>query len=142
MKKPRHKAKAKAGSHQKSATPMSPGADEGNPEHPKDGAQHKARYRPFICNVLKYICASFREPNNLPFHATAIFTFFLAVFTFFLAVFAYRAWDEATRGTKALEGQLTAAQGQMKAAEGQLAALRNDPRPWVSLSSMACTRFG
>ncbi|MGH6840935.1 MAG: hypothetical protein ACREDV_02420 [Methylocella sp.] len=46
-----------------------------------------------------WIWVSVRKPDNIPIYLTAIFTAFLAAF-------AYYAWDEATRGTRALQGQL------------------------------------
>src|ERR1019366_9899951 len=57
-----------------------------------------------------WIRISVMNPDNLPVYLTAIFTAFLVVF-------AYYAWDEATRGTKAMQGQLE--------------ILKNDQRPWV-----------
>jgi hypothetical protein len=46
-----------------------------------------------------WIFVSVRNPDNIPIYLTAIFTAFLATF-------AYYAWDEATRGTRAMQGQL------------------------------------
>jgi hypothetical protein len=61
-------------------------------------------------HAFRWLARSLKNPNNLPFHLMALFIFLLALFAFF-------AWDEAARGTKAMQGELN--------------VLRADERPWV-----------
>src|ERR1700730_2672191 len=67
-----------------------------------------------------WIWVSVRNPDNIPIYLTALFTAFLATF-------AYYAWDEATRGTRAMQGQLH----EMEA----------EQRPWIKIEKIAPKAF-
>ena len=63
--------------------------------------------RLFFC----WLAESVRKPDNLP-------SYLIALFTLFFVGFAYYAWDEAPKGTAALQGQLI--------------VLRNEQRAWIA----------
>jgi hypothetical protein len=68
-----------------------------------------------VRSILCWLAKSIREPDNIPYYLTAIFT--LA-----LAILAYYAWNEAKGGTKALRGQLE--------------AMQSDQRPWITVTEI------
>ena len=88
--------------------------------HKMNIAQKNNKTRNWVCSILtfglckklkrffRFVVISTRYPNNFP-------HYLVAAFTLALAVFAYYAWDEATRGTKALQGQLDVLRTQQRA---------------------------
>jgi hypothetical protein len=89
--------------------PNQPQADNGAEESTKK--HHRWQRTGMIARCFGcWIRMSVRNPDNIPVYLTAIFTAFLVLF-------AYYAWDEATRGTKAIQGQLE--------------ILKDGQRPWV-----------
>jgi hypothetical protein len=70
-----------------------------------EGKSAKREPSSFFRPVVDFL----REPS-IPSYLTA-------AFTLLLALFAYYAWDEATHGTRTLQGQLS--------------AMREEQRPWV-----------
>jgi len=86
---------------------VSTGGKQPKSKNSADGSTSEHNKRHYIRMILRgcirtffcWLAASIKNPDNLPAYLTALFTFSLAVF-------AYAAWDEATRGTKAMQGQL------------------------------------
>src|ERR1700730_7097718 len=89
---------------------MSPDSNQRDPEGEEKRRTNKTGRRDYARQLLPYelgtvrcafgwLAASFRNPYHLPHHLTWLFTMVLAIF-------AYYAWNEATRGTRAMQGQL------------------------------------
>jgi hypothetical protein len=107
---------------------MTSGSDEGDPQDtdgkPADNQNWRNRASA-LCRAgwdkLRaaghWLAASFSKPDNLPLHLTWIATAFLAGF-------AFEAWNEAIKGTAALEDQLK--------------AMEADRRPWVRHKRYYC----